>query len=159
RTCGMENLEGRVLFHSPTFTSAIADNKGECFITVESTSVAEVDQSSIGSAAIQMYTAGTDGHLGTTDDVKIHAALSYNRTNGRITVGGNVPANGGYRVRVVASRFTASSGTFQLDGEFNGANAQSGNGVAGGIYEFQVKNDRSTTPTVRMYTSAGAIAI
>ena len=105
-----------------------------------------------------MYTAGPDGHLGGVDDVKIHAALSYNSTNGRLTVRGAVPANVGYRVARCGQPVQKSDG-FQLDGEFNGANALSGNGIAGGIYEFQVKNDRSTTPTVRMYTSAGAISI
>jgi peptidyl-prolyl cis-trans isomerase A (cyclophilin A) len=62
-------------------------------------------------------------------------------------------------VKIVGSRLTSEGGAFHLDGEFNGYNIQSGNGVDGGNYEFQVKNDKSETPLVRMYTSEGLITL
>ncbi len=153
-----ENVEPRVLLHSPTFVSVNGDNRGEVFLTLEASSKI-VDAGSISSAAIQMFTAGADGVTGTTDDVRVHAALNYNSTIGRITVRGAIPADHTYRVRVVASRFTADGGTFALDGEFHGAQVQTGNGVAGGNLDVSFKRDTSNNLTARMSTSAGTMNI
>jgi cyclophilin family peptidyl-prolyl cis-trans isomerase len=151
----VENLESRTLLHSPTITAVSADNRGEVFITFDQAAWAEIDTTKVNKNSVQMYEAGPDGHLGNADDVRVAASIRYTPSNGRILVRGPVAAGHGYRVKLVGSRLTTTTGD-PLDGEFNGA-FPSGNGVAGGNFEFQVKNDKSTTPTVRMSTNEGTI--
>src|SRR4051812_48228271 len=73
----IENLEGRLMLHSPTIQRAQADNRGESFIYVEASSKNDLDLTTINKSSIQMYTAGPDGHLGGVDDVKISVSIKY----------------------------------------------------------------------------------
>jgi cyclophilin family peptidyl-prolyl cis-trans isomerase len=73
----------------------------------------------------------------------------------RITVRATVAANTAYRMKLVATRMRDATQT-PIDGEFLGT-LPSGNGKAGGNFEFQVKHDKSNTPTVRMSSNAGVI--
>jgi cyclophilin family peptidyl-prolyl cis-trans isomerase len=154
----METLENRLLMHSPTFQGVVADNRGEVFIQVSEDSRLELNTATVNKNSVQMYEAGPDGLLGNADDTRVAANVRYTPNNGRVLIRGVVPAGNGYRVKVVATRFRNLDGGI-LDGEFNGAIVRSGNGVAGGNFEFQVKNDKSTTPQVRMYTRQGLITL
>ncbi|CAN5711969.1 hypothetical protein BH09PLA1_BH09PLA1_03390 [soil metagenome] len=159
RTAAMENLEKRVLMHSPTIVGALADNRGEVFLSFDDASRLEIDAASVNKNSVQMYEAGPDGILANADDVRVAASIRYRSDNGRLLIRGVVPAGNGYRIKIVGSRLTSENGAFHLDGEFNGDNVASGNGVDGGNYEFQVKNDKSSTPLLRMYSSEGLITL
>jgi len=150
----VEQLETRWMLHNPTVIGANADNRGEVFITLDPSS-SELSAATFNKNSVQMYGAGPDGHLGNADDVRVAASIRYTPSNQRLLVRGPVEAGTGYRVKIVASRISVPA-PFGFDGDFNGT-FPSGNGVPGGNFEFQVKNDKSTTPTVRMSTSAGTI--
>jgi cyclophilin family peptidyl-prolyl cis-trans isomerase len=150
----LESLEKRTLLHNPHVIAVSADNRGEVFITLDSDS-SELSASTFNKNSVQMYEAGPNGHLGDADDVRVAASVRYTPSNQRVLVRGPVTAGNGYRVKIVSSRISVPD-PFGFDGEFNGT-FPSGNGTAGGNFEFQVKNDKSTTPTVRMSTSAGTI--
>lgn len=152
----VELLENRTLLHNPTILGVQADNRGEVFIQLDADS-AEIDPAQFNKNSVQMYTAGPDGIVGNSDDVRVAASVRFTASNQKLLVRGPVTAQLGYRVKIVSSRITVSSG-FALDGEFNGS-FPSGNGVAGGNFEFQTKNDKSSTPTARLYTSTGAVTI
>jgi cyclophilin family peptidyl-prolyl cis-trans isomerase len=113
--------------------------------------------SQVNKDSVQMYTAGPDKKLDTADDVRVIAGVHYNTSNNRITIVGNTAANTAYRVKLVATRMRDKTAT-PIDGDFTGT-FPSGNHKAGGNFEFQVQNDTSTTPAVRMITSAGTITV
>src|SRR5687767_9477273 len=152
----MENLEGRVLLHNPTVIRGTADNRGEVQLTFDPDS-AELAASSFNKNSVQMYSAGPDGILANADDLRVPASIRYTPSNQRLLIRGPVPAGNGYRVKIVSSRIPVSPG-FALDGNFNGT-FPSGDGVAGGNFEMQVKNIKTSLPTVKMYTSAGIITM
>jgi cyclophilin family peptidyl-prolyl cis-trans isomerase len=152
----VERLEGRTLLNNPIILSTLADNRGEVFIQFDEGS-ANLSPSTFNRNSVQMYEAGPDGRLATADDVRIDASIRYTTTNERLLVRAPVTAGNGYRVKIVSSRIDVP-GDFALDGEFNGT-FPSGDGVAGGNFECQVKNIKTSTPTVRMYTDAGQIML
>ena len=155
RPC-VEALEGRTLLHNPTITSAIADNRGEAQIQFDLSST-ELPTSQFNQSTVQMFKAGTDGQLGTSDDVHIAAVVSWVKASARLIVRGAPGANVPYRIRIIASGISPDPG-FKLDGEFNGT-FPTGNGVAGGNFEMKVLPDTSTRPLVRMSTVFGTISL
>ncbi|WP_428937961.1 peptidylprolyl isomerase [Fontivita pretiosa] len=146
-----ETLECRTLMHLPAVAGVIADNRGEATITLN----AAVDPSTVSKTSVYMYLHGPDRKLGTADDARVPASVRL--SGNRITVRGSIPAGTSYRVRLIASRIKATDG-HNLDGEFKGR-FPSGNGVAGGDFNFLAVNDKSDTPLARISTTMGAIAI
>ncbi len=142
---------------NPTITAASADNRGQVQLTFDQADRSNLVGSSFNKNSVQMYEAGNDGHLGTADDLRISPSIRYTASNGRLLVRANVPAGIGYRIKIVSSRVSTVNGGV-IDGDFK-SNGTSGNGTAGGNYEMQVKNIKTSTPTVRMSTSAGAISL
>lgn len=141
-------------------TSVVADNRGEILITLNQA----IRASNVNTGAIQMYTGGPDGIVGNADDTRVTTALNYQSSSNRIVIRSTLPANTGYRVKLVSTRIETVDGDVHLDGEFNGhfpsGNGLSGGqGVSGGNFEFQTKNDKSTTPLQRLSTSAGVMTL
>ena len=155
----VQELENRVLFAAavaPRVTSVVADNRGEVLINL--TPGVSLDPTSVNKGSALIYTAGKDGKLGTSDDVRLSESVSYSSSANRITLRAKVKAGTGYRVRLIASRIKAAKTSALLDGEFTGA-FPSGNGTAGGDFNLQTKNDKSNRPTVRMSTSRGLVTL
>jgi cyclophilin family peptidyl-prolyl cis-trans isomerase len=152
----VETLEKRLLMHDGLLnvTSVLADNRGEMLITLNQ----PLRASNVNTGAIQMYTAGPDNILGNADDTRVTTQLNYQSSSNRIVIRAALPAGTGYRVKLVSSRMQTADGHAFLDGEFRGA-FPSGNGIEGGNFEFQVKNDRSANPLVRMSTTAGVMTL
>jgi peptidyl-prolyl cis-trans isomerase A (cyclophilin A) len=152
----LEALEGRVLMHEGPLKvhSVVADNRGEVLISMNQA----IRASNVNTGSIQMYTAGPDNVLGTRDDTRVTTQLNYQPTGARVVIRSELPAGTGYRVKLVSARIGSADGHEKLDGEFNGS-YPSGNGVAGGNFEFQVKNDKTKTPLVRMSTEEGAVTL
>jgi cyclophilin family peptidyl-prolyl cis-trans isomerase len=155
RTPGLESLENRTLLSSShvTVTSVTADNRGEVLVQLSGA----INAADVNTSSIQMYNAGHDNKIGTADDVQVAIQVHYNTTNHRITIVGTVPANIAYRVKMVAARILDTVNA-PLDGDFGGT-FPSGNGKAGGNFEFQVKNDTSATPTAQFLTSEGTMDV
>jgi cyclophilin family peptidyl-prolyl cis-trans isomerase len=147
----MQPLEGRKLM-SVTITSAVADNRGEVTLTVGG----QADPATVSRRSVLIYTPGDDGILNTADDVKETAPVRYYPSAKRIVIRGNLAPNTPYRVKIVAARMTDLDGEM-LDGDFKGASVASGNGKAGGNYEFFADVDDTTAPLLRMSTSLGNI--
>ena len=152
----LEALEGRVLMHEGPLKvhSVVADNRGEVLISMNQA----IRASNVNTGSIQMYTAGPDNVLGTRDDTRVTTQLNYQPTGARVVIRSELPAGTGYRVKLVSARIGSADGHEKLDGEFNGS-YPSGNGVVGGNFEFQVKNDKTKTPLVRMSTEEGAVTL
>ena len=149
----IEGLENRMLMKAPPkVISVIADNRGEVQITSSRT------LTNISKSTVKAYTQGPDNILGTADDVRVPASVSYDVNNFRITVRATVAAGTGYRVGIDAKVVTSVGDVRRLDGEYLGT-FPTGNGVPGGNFAVLTKNDKSTTPTVRMSTSSGVITM
>ena len=156
----VESLEGRVFLHSGPLqvTGVVADNRGEMIISLNQ----PIRPSNVNTGAVQMYTGGADGRLATLDDVRVQTQLNYQVTGSRIIIRSTLPADTGYRIKLVSARIETVDGDVNLDGEFDGTfpsgnGLSGGQGLSGGNFEFQVKNDRSTRPLMRWSTSAGVI--
>jgi cyclophilin family peptidyl-prolyl cis-trans isomerase len=162
RPAFVESLEGRVLMHEGPLkvTSVIADNRGEMIITLNQA----IRPSNVNTGAVQMYTAGPDGILANADDTRVATQLNYQSTGNRIIIRSTLPADTGYRIKLVSTRIETPDGDVHLDGEFSGTfpsgnNLSGGQGVSGGNFEFQTKNDRTTRPITRWSTSAGVMNV
>jgi cyclophilin family peptidyl-prolyl cis-trans isomerase len=132
-------------------TSCISDNRGEVQITLNG----QANPATVTRTSVQMYTAGDDEKLGTSDDVKVRAPVGWSANAKRITVRGNLPPNTKYRIRLVSSRLLDLSGRM-LDGEFKGV-FPAGNSKPGGNFDVQTRDDVSNNPTVRLNTTEGVI--
>jgi cyclophilin family peptidyl-prolyl cis-trans isomerase len=137
---------------SVVITSAVADNRGEVTLTVGG----QAEPTTVSRRSVLIYTGGEDGLLNTADDVKVIAPVRYYPSAKRIVIRGNLAPNTPYRVKLVGARLTDLDGNM-LDGDFNGPAAASGNGRAGGNYEFFANVDDSESPLLRMSTSLGNI--
>jgi cyclophilin family peptidyl-prolyl cis-trans isomerase len=148
----IEGLEDRLLLTAaPRVLSVVADNRGEVTIQLSRT-VTGVSKSSV-----KLFTAGADGIIGNGDDVRQPSQVLYNVNTARITIKGKLAADAGYRVRLQSLLITSLDGR-HLDGEFNGA-FPSGDGHPGGNFAFQVKNDKTKTPSARISTTDGIITV
>lgn len=147
-----ETLEGRKLFAaSPHIISVLPDNRGQVLIKFD----AALTASTVNASSVALYTAGTDGRLGTADDQKVNATVSYADATRTVTVTSAITANTTYRIRV--SDTVKGANGARLDGEYTRPSQPSGDGVPGGIY------DVSTTPKaqqiVRFTTRAGSFEV
>ncbi|MFT3787116.1 MAG: peptidylprolyl isomerase [Tepidisphaeraceae bacterium] len=147
----VESLEGRQLLAAGprVLTNVSADNRGEVQINLTEA------VTNVSKKTVRMFLAGVDGIVGTADDVNANADVSYVSKRKRIVIKKDLPAGTGYRIRVDDSVVSVATGQ-KLDGEFH-AKSKSGDGVAGGSYSIQVKNDRGLTPKVIMYSTEGQI--
>ncbi len=157
-TSRIESLEARLLFHNPTIQRVTADNVGEALIQFDLAS-SEIDPAGFNKQSVRMLTAGDDGVLGSDDDARVPASVRFDDAIARLLVRASPQLTAGtpYMVRVVSSRVPVAPG-FKIDGEFNGT-FPSGDGTAGGNFEFRVKNDTSSTPLLRMNTTDGVILL
>lgn len=152
----MENLEDRRMFASIQVGSIFADNRGKVLITLIPNG-GTVDPATINKTSCILYTAGPDKILNTADDVRERENVVWNAQFNRITISSKQKAGTGYRVRLSATRIKTLTGDV-MDGEYKSSGA-SGNGSPGGDYNIQTKNDKTKTPTVRMGTTFGTVAI
>jgi peptidyl-prolyl cis-trans isomerase B (cyclophilin B) len=147
-----EGLEDRLLLAAaPRVLGVTADNRGEVTITLSRT------VTGISKSSVKLFTAGANGAIGDADDVRQPSQVIYSPATGRVTIKGKLAANAGYRVRI-QSALVASLDGRHLDGEFLGT-FPSGDGHPGGNFAFQVRNDKTSTPTARMYTSEGVVTL
>ncbi len=148
----IEGLEDRCLLTAaPIITGVVADNRGEVTISLSRT------VTGVSKASVKLFTVGADGVIGDTDDVRQPSQVIYTPASGKITIKGKLAAGAGYRVRLQSALITSLDGR-HLDGDFTGT-LPSGDGHPGGNFSFQVKNDKSKTPTVRMSTTEGVMNI
>jgi cyclophilin family peptidyl-prolyl cis-trans isomerase len=153
RRPGFEPLEDRTMLSAVTITGVTADNRGEVIISLSGPVVA----SQVNKTSVEMFTPGKDNKLSTPDDVLRTVTIKYTSSNNRITIFGNTPVNSLYRVKVIGSLIHDKNGV-AVDGEFNGK-FPSGNGKAGGSFEFVVQNDSSATPVAQFLTSEGTMDV
>jgi peptidyl-prolyl cis-trans isomerase A (cyclophilin A) len=135
----------------------LADNRGQVYINLNAGGGA-VDNTTISKSSVLLYSAGADAKFGTTDDVRLTENVAFNTNINRIIVTTKVAPNVGYRVRLIASRIKLKTTNELLDGDFHGT-YPTGNGSPGGDYNALTKIDKTTTPTIRMITSFGSMAI
>jgi cyclophilin family peptidyl-prolyl cis-trans isomerase len=141
-------------------TGVVADNRGEMIITLNQA----IRASNVNTGAVQMYTAGPDGILANADDTRVTTQLNYQPTGSRIIIRSTLPADTGYRIKLVSTRIETPDADVHLDGEFSGTfpsgnNLSGGQGQSGGNFEFQTKNDRGTRPVTRWSTTAGVMNV
>lgn len=148
----IEGLESRVLLSAtaPKIVSQIFDNRGLAVLTLERAVYAPT----VTAANCKLFTAGTDGILGTGDDVDQGAVVSYNATARTISLKKTLPANTAYRIRITGGAIRGLD-SVALDGEFNSMTAPSGDGTAGGTYD--VVTSTTSQPTARFATRYGTI--
>lgn len=151
----MEGLEGRRMLAAPFLRvgAVTADNRGEVVIQLSERATG------IKGAAVQLYTAGTDGVLFTNDDVRQSARITYSTGKKQIKLTANLPKDTPYRIKLDGkSRIRAEDDGSLLDGNFTGTLA-SGDGIAGGNFEAVFNRDTSSTPTVKIRTSEGDLSM
>lgn len=153
----IEGLENRQLLAAATLlrvSSVTADNRGEVVIQLSERATG------VKGAAVQLYTAGADGKLFTSDDVKQSVRFTYSTNKKQIKLTGHLPKDTPYRVKLDGKTRVKSAATGALlDGDFKGGTTASGDGKAGGNYEFQANRDASSTPLVKMRTGTGDVII
>jgi cyclophilin family peptidyl-prolyl cis-trans isomerase len=151
----LEPLEGRQLLASAAavVTSTLADNRGYVEIRFNKA----LQSKTVTAKGVRVFTAGTDGVLGTSDDVNVNAKVAYSASKKTIVITGNVAADASYRVKLYSSIIKDVDG-LAIDGEFK-TGGKSGNGVAGGNYEFRVKRDTSSTPIMHIISNMGNIDV
>jgi cyclophilin family peptidyl-prolyl cis-trans isomerase len=149
----IEGLETRRMLAAPFLRvgNVTADNRGEVVIQLSERATG------VKGAAVQIYTAGTDGKMFTNDDVRESARISYSVNKKQIKLTANIAKDKPYRIKLDGkTRIKAEDDGTLLDGNFNGTLA-SGDGVAGGNFEAVFNRDTSNTPEVVMRTSQGDI--
>ena len=131
-----------------------ADNRGEVIIRFSEAATG------VRGGAGQMYTAGPDGKLFTSDDKKENPRVTYSTNKKQMTIKGNLPPNTPYRIKLDGKTRIRSAATGQLmDGNFNDAYHASGDGKAGGNFEFSTNANTSKTRSIKMRTNYGDIII
>jgi cyclophilin family peptidyl-prolyl cis-trans isomerase len=153
----IENLERRALMHAQA-TSIITDNRGEVQITFN----AALDPSTVNSRSVFVFTPGADGVNGTADDVKVDGIVRLKTSNRRVWFRPRtaVPFTAGttYMVKLNSTRMKGADG-HRIDGEWNGAGVQTGDGTAGGDLIFISKRDKGAVPVARLSTVLGNIDV
>lgn len=151
----IQALEARRLMAAPLLRvgSVTADNRGEVVIQLSERATG------VKGAAVQLYTAGTDGVLFTNDDVRQTARITYSVNKKQIKLTATLAKDTPYRIKLDGkSRIKAEDDGTLLDGDFSGTLA-SGDGRAGGNFEAVFNRDTSSTASVNMRTSEGDISI
>lgn len=149
-----EALEPRLLLSAtcPQIIDVAADNRG--FITLQVDR--ELESITVNNSSVQLFTAGNDGLLGTSDDQLVIRTVRYVGEDQTIQIQSSLDADTPYRVRLNGSIIRGTNGML-LDGEFNGAGVPSGDGVQGGDYEFFTR--RAVVPIARFSTIEGMIDV
>lgn len=149
-----EPLEQRLLLAGdpPVITAITADNRGMIELVVDQA----LSPTTVNTNSVRVFTAGSDGLLGTADDRVASSTVTYDLTGKRIKVDADIGAESRYRVVVFGDQVTGVNGE-KLDAEFNGAGKKTGNGVAGGTLEFFTRS--FALPVVRFATFAGAFDV
>lgn len=153
----VEQLEGRlVMSAAPTITSVFADNRGEVVLDLS----APLKKSTVDKGSVRVFTAGPDGELGTSDDVRRKKKkITLNLTKRKLTIDANLKADREYRVLLIAKTIRGRDDhAHRLDGEFNGANEASGDGQEGGNFTFRTTVDENE-PIARFKTVLGNIDV
>lgn len=152
----VEGLEGRRMLADTSLLrvgAVNADNRGSVVIRFSERAVG------VRGGAAQMYTAGADKKLYTSDDKKENPRITYSTNKKELSIRANLKKDTPYRIKLDGkTRIRAQDDNALLDGEFSGKLA-SGNGKAGGNFEFATTRDRSSAPTVIVRTSAGDFTI
>jgi cyclophilin family peptidyl-prolyl cis-trans isomerase len=153
----VERLEARELFAgaSPRVLSSYSDNRGEVIINMSD----RLRDVTVNVESVIVHSAGADNIHLTSDDQRLVARVRYDDPRRRILVSvRNLTPNRVYRVRLNAKMITATDG-WRLDGEFNGFNVTSGDGVRGGDYTFGSSPETGDRPTARYHTTNGTIDV
>lgn len=131
-----EPLERRELLSTglPAIVNVVADNRGQIVLTANKA----LDESTLAGRAIRLFTAGADNLLGTADDIAQSRDISYDPKTFKITITADLPANTRYRLVLDGSEIRGVDGKY-LDGEFNGVNVRSGDGVEGGDFQIYTR--------------------
>jgi cyclophilin family peptidyl-prolyl cis-trans isomerase len=150
----VEAMERRVLLAAdcPVIDGIDADNRGLVVMHVDR----DLVSTSVNSTSVKIFTAGEDGLLGTIDDVDTGASVVYDDSSDEITVKSGLDADTRYMLHIDSSMVVGTNGRL-LDGEFNGADQPSGDGVEGGDYE--VFSRTPTTMIARFVTTSGTIDV
>ena len=151
----MECLEGRRMLAGNTLTvgSVRGDNRGEIVIRFSDRTTG------VRGSAFQVYTAGADEQLFTSDDKRESVGYSYSENKKTLTIRGHIDKDVPYRVKLDGKTRIKSEATGELlDGDFNGSLA-SGDGRAGGNFEAQFGRDTSNLPRALVKTSAGDVLL
>jgi cyclophilin family peptidyl-prolyl cis-trans isomerase len=154
----MEPIEDRTHLSSTLrVVNVTGDNRGEVVLTMNQA----VNAATVNASSCILYLPGSDGKIGTADDVRYHVAVTWDASTLKITLHGRInlitlPDNG-YRIRIIATKLLAANGS-ELDGEYKGANFASGNGHAGGDFDAEFNLPKGN-PTVRFSTSLGTINV
>lgn len=155
-TATIDQLEPRRLMAASLLRvrSITADNRGE--ILVQFTERA----TGVKGAAFQVYTAGADGKLYTSDDQRESVGFTYSKGKKLLRIVANLAPNTPYRLKLDGkTRIRKEDDGSLLDGDFVAGNRASGDGVAGGNYEMQVKPDTSATKSAVIHFNAGDVVI
>lgn len=149
-----EDLEPRLLLAAdcPVVTQIAADNRGLVSMTVSR----DLNAATVNSSTVRIFTAGADGLLGTADDVAQSATVSYHAATREIRAQATLAANTRYRVQVSGSQVIGTNGVL-LDGEFNGAGVNSGDGTPGGDLIFFTR--QPLVRIARLTTVSGIIDV
>jgi cyclophilin family peptidyl-prolyl cis-trans isomerase len=148
----VEPLEDRRLMAvNPVINDALADNRGQVILSFDHA----MDKSTLTGSSVRVFTAGDDKKFGTDDDKRERIKLSVGSKRLTITAR-NIEADTRYRVWLRANLIKDADGNV-LDGEFNGEDETSGNGTAGGNYEFEARV--ASTSIARFTTDLGPIHV
>jgi len=150
-----EQLEPRILFSAggPTFLQDIvADNRGLISMEV----CGELMESTLNDDSVRIFTAGNDNLFGTGDDQNVARTISYDADTGELIIEADIPAGERYGVFLDSSIIRDVNG-FLLDGEFNGAGQQTGDGLSGGDTRFFTKG--APLQIARITTNFGDIDV
>jgi cyclophilin family peptidyl-prolyl cis-trans isomerase len=150
-----ESLEDRLLMTATPVkvASVFADNRGLVEIRVTK----NLQAGSVNKKTFRVFVGGPDGSLGTPDDVQVAASVNYDAATKTMTLHCSVPSDTNYRVKVYSSGIIDTDG-LHLDGEYNSTThttLPSGDGVAGGDFQFRTKRDSSNTPVAWITTQLG----
>jgi peptidyl-prolyl cis-trans isomerase A (cyclophilin A) len=151
----LEPLEGRQLLASAAaiVTSTLADNRGYVEIRFNK----GLQSKTVNTKSVRLFTPGADKVFGTIDDVKVTSKVSYSSSKKTVIINAQVPTDVSYRVKLYSSIIKDVDG-LAIDGEFK-SGGKSGNGTAGGNYQFRVKRDTGATPIAHFLGNIGNIDV
>lgn len=149
-----EALEPRLLLSAdaPFIVDIEADNRGRVELFVSRDLIA----STVSGEDAELFTAGSDGLLGTADDVVRASSVRYDASARSIVILSDLDGAERFGIRLDGGGVLGTNGV-ALDAEFNGAGVATGDGVAGG--ELLLFTSQPATQLVRFTTVAGDIDV
>ncbi|HVT90819.1 MAG TPA: peptidylprolyl isomerase [Tepidisphaeraceae bacterium] len=152
-----EHLENRALLSTaaPVITSFTADNRGQVILHFSQ----KMDIHTIGRGSVHILGVGADGQINTADDAALTISMELSADGKTLIATAPVAADANYRVKLSGSIIKGING-INLDGEFN-ASGNSGNGVAGGDFQFRAKRSTGITthPLAIIRTTEGDMLV